>query len=68
MANQSLDQEEILVLKWAREDPNPVAKEAAARANQDAVIAAVAAVENNQIRPPAPPPEPNAKRQELTDA
>jgi hypothetical protein len=54
LANQSLDNEEVMTLKWAREDPNPVAKEAAARANADAVVAAVAAVENAALRPPPP--------------
>jgi len=58
MANQSLDHEEVVTLKWAREDPNPVAKEAAARANADAVVAAVAAVENAALRPPPPRPAP----------
>ena len=43
MDHQSLDNEEILSVRWAYEDPNPVAKQAAERANADAVVAAVKA-------------------------
>lgn len=41
MDHQSLDNEEVLKVRWAYEDPNPVAKQAAERANADAVVAAV---------------------------
>lgn len=38
MGRQSLDQGEILNVKWAHDDPNPVAKEAIEKANSDAVF------------------------------
>ena len=38
MANQELDAEEILHVKWAYDDPNPVAQDAANRADADAVV------------------------------
>lgn len=38
MGNQPLDKNEILNLKWAYDDPNPVAKDAASRADADAVM------------------------------
>ncbi len=44
MSNQGLGKGEVLNVRWARDDPNPIAKEAAARANMDAAIAAVSAV------------------------
>ena len=37
MAQQSLEHGEILNIRWAHDDPNPVAKEAIERANLDAV-------------------------------
>jgi len=43
MANQTLDHDEILDVRWAHDDPNPVAREAAKRANADAVVAAIKA-------------------------
>lgn len=39
MINQSLDQGEILDIKWAHDDPNPVAQDAIDRANRDALYA-----------------------------
>lgn len=39
MDRQSLDQEELLAVKWAHDDPNPVAKEAIEKANKDALAA-----------------------------
>jgi hypothetical protein len=39
MSHQALENKEILNVRWAYDDPNPVAKQAAERANQDAVIA-----------------------------
>ncbi|KAK8805522.1 hypothetical protein WA158_002178 [Blastocystis sp. Blastoise] len=38
MANQALDEEEVLNIRWAFDDPNPIAKEAIERANRDAYI------------------------------
>ena len=43
MKHQSLGNNEILNVRWGNEDPNPIAKEAAKRANADAVVAAVTA-------------------------
>ncbi|OWZ16018.1 Pre-mRNA-splicing factor cwc2 [Phytophthora megakarya] len=39
MANQSLQSDEVLNVRWAFDDPNPVAKEAGERADRDAIIA-----------------------------
>lgn len=39
MMNQSLDQNEILDIRWAHDDPNPVAQDAIDRANRDALFA-----------------------------
>ena len=39
MSNQSLLAEEILNIRWAHDDPNPVAKEAVARSDLDAAVA-----------------------------
>ena len=39
MGNQSLGNGEILNLRWAYDDPNPVTKRAIERANQDAISA-----------------------------
>ncbi|KAF0737510.1 hypothetical protein Ae201684P_006130 [Aphanomyces euteiches] len=39
MMSQSLEGDEILQIKWAIDDPNPVAKAAAQRADADAVVA-----------------------------
>ena len=47
MNHQSLDHEEVLNVRWAYEDPNPVAKQAAERANADAVVAALQAAAQN---------------------
>ena len=38
MANQALDGEEVLNVRWAYEDPNPIAKQAIAVANRDAFL------------------------------
>ncbi len=38
MSNQALDGKETLVVKWAHDDPNPVAKQAVARSNFDAAM------------------------------
>eukprot|EP00924_Labyrinthula_sp_SR-Ha-C_P003286 maker-scaffold_15-snap-gene-5.58-mRNA-1 protein AED:0.01 eAED:0.01 QI:99/1/1/1/1/1/2/760/424 len=41
MERQSLDNDEVLLIRWAYEDPNPVAKESVDRANADAVVTAM---------------------------
>ncbi|CCI46760.1 unnamed protein product [Albugo candida] len=43
MGNQSLGNNEVLNIRWAYDDPNPVAKQAGARADHDAIIAMVEA-------------------------
>ncbi|CAM9152796.1 unnamed protein product, partial [Ectocarpus fasciculatus] len=43
MGNQSLDQNEILCLRWAHDDPNPVAQDAINRADRDALYALMTA-------------------------
>lgn len=43
MANQALDNNEVLNIRWAMDDPNPVAAQGSARANEDAAIAAMQA-------------------------
>lgn len=48
MANQKLDGDENLNLKWAYDDPNPVAKDAIRRADADAALALL------QVGPPPP--------------
>ena len=39
MAGQNLGSDEILNIRWAHEDPNPIARKAIKRSNQDAIIA-----------------------------
>jgi len=39
MAGQSLDKGEILSIRWAFDDPNPVAQDAVDRADKDALAA-----------------------------
>jgi len=51
MDHQSLDHEEILKVRWAYDDPNPVAKQAAERANADAVVAAIRAAGTDSATP-----------------
>lgn len=41
MGNQALENDEVLNIRWAFDDPNPVAKEAANRADHDAIVAMV---------------------------
>lgn len=36
---QPLDHGEVLSLRWAHDDPNPVAKDSIARADRDALVA-----------------------------
>ena len=41
MSHQAMENKEILNVRWAYDDPNPIALQAAERANQDAIIAAL---------------------------
>eukprot|EP00753_Platysulcus_tardus_P009882 PLAT2428.1.p2 GENE.PLAT2428.1~~PLAT2428.1.p2 ORF type:complete len:510 (+),score=189.38 PLAT2428.1:34-1530(+) len=43
MDGQTMENDEILSVNWAHDDPNPVAKEAERRSNYDAMLAALAA-------------------------
>eukprot|EP01041_Mallomonas_annulata_P008801 gene8801-18209_t len=43
MTNQALDHSEILSLRWAHDDPNPVAQDSIARADKDALYALLSA-------------------------
>jgi hypothetical protein len=43
MANQNMGHSEVLNVKWAMDDPNPVAKQAKERADADLIAAALAA-------------------------
>ena len=36
---QTMDRDEILDIRWAHDDPNPVAQDAIDRANKDALFA-----------------------------
>lgn len=38
MAGQTLDEDEVLNIRWAFADPNPIAKESIVRSNRDALI------------------------------
>ena len=51
MANQALDDEEVLSLRWAYDDPNSVTKKAIQRSNQDAMFAAMRAQGVNPMQP-----------------
>lgn len=42
MTNQSLGNGEILNVRWAFDDPNPITKKAIERANQDAISTSAA--------------------------
>jgi hypothetical protein len=39
MTCQTLDKDEILSIRWAHDDPNPVAQDSIDRANKDALVA-----------------------------
>uniref|UniRef100_K3X6J4 Pre-mRNA-splicing factor cwc2 n=1 Tax=Globisporangium ultimum (strain ATCC 200006 / CBS 805.95 / DAOM BR144) TaxID=431595 RepID=K3X6J4_GLOUD len=41
MGNQALENDEVLNIRWAFDDPNPVAKAAAERSDHDAIVAMV---------------------------
>ncbi|CAE7407455.1 CWC2 [Symbiodinium microadriaticum] len=66
MANQSLDQGEILDIRWAHDDPNPVAQDAIGRADKDALFALMQAkgisMESTGFQYPAEYSLPAAKR------
>ena len=66
MANQSLDQGEILDIRWAHDDPNPVAQDAIGRADKDALFALMQAkgisLESTGFQYPAEYSLPSAKR------
>ena len=57
MQGQSLDQGEILSIRWAYDDPNPVAQDSISRADKDALTGLLAAkgVVRSSISPLFPP-------------
>jgi hypothetical protein len=69
MSNQALEQEEILNIRWAHDDPNPVAQQSAKRANEDAIVAIMEAkgVSTKEVgfQYPDNYNVPDAKRQKL---
>ena len=69
MARQQLDQGEVLNVKWAHDDPNPVAREAIERANRDAVFSILQArgisMESAQFNYPSNYAMPDQKRAKL---
>lgn len=71
MGNQSLDHDEILCLRWAHDDPNPVAQDAIDRANRDALFAIMQAkgitMEKAAFEYPLDYSVPDAKKMRLED-
>ena len=79
MAQQSLEHGEVLNIRWAHDDPNPVAKEAIERANLDAVYSILQArgINMNEAKGFVAPvdyhyqmpntTEPNPKRSRIED-
>ncbi|KAJ0402192.1 hypothetical protein P43SY_008056 [Pythium insidiosum] len=69
MGNQALDGDEVLNIRWAYDDPNPVAKKSAQRADRDAIVAMVQArgvsTEDAAFNYPEQYPMPAAKRQRI---
>jgi hypothetical protein len=69
MNGQFLDKEEILDIRWAHDDPNPVAQDAITRADKDALYALMKAkgisVENTGFQYPAEYQLPESKRLKL---
>ncbi len=71
MGNQSLDQTEILCIRWAHDDPNPVAQDSINRADRDALYALMKAkgisMDNAGFEYPAEYNLPSSKRAKLAD-
>ena len=71
MMNQSLDHDEILCLRWAHDDPNPVAQDAINRADRDALYALMTAkgisLESTGFEYPAEYSLPSTKKARLED-
>lgn len=71
MSCQALDHAEILSIRWAHDDPNPVAKDAIARADKDALVSFLTAqgisVTATGFEYPANYDVPDAKRPRLED-
>ncbi len=69
MGNQSLDQNEILCIRWAHDDPNPVAQDSINRADRDALYALLKAkgisLDNAGFEYPAEYSLPSAKKLRL---
>lgn len=71
MSNHSLDQGEILMVRWAHDDPNPIAQDSIERADKDALAALMRAkgirVDAAAFEYPAGYDLPEAKRLKLED-
>lgn len=69
MSNQSLDQSEILMVRWAHDDPNPIAQDSIERADRDALAALMRAkgirVDSAAFEYPVGYDLPDAKRLKL---
>lgn len=72
MYNQALDHGEVLSIRWAHDDPNPVAQDALARADNDALLGLLDAKGISTDPQPFDHPEdysvPQAKRPRIEDA
>jgi hypothetical protein len=71
MMGQAMDRDEILDIRWAHDDPNPVAQDAIDRANKDALFALMQAkgisVQNPGFNYPAEYELPAAKKVKIED-
>jgi hypothetical protein len=71
MGNQSLDHAEILMVRWAHDDPNPIAQDSIERADKDALAALMRAkgirVESAAFEYPMGYDLPDAKRLKLSN-
>lgn len=71
MSGQSLDGGEILVIRWAFDDPNPVAQDSIVRADKDAITSLLEnkgiSLEQAPFAYPASYQMPEAKRLRLED-
>jgi hypothetical protein len=71
MTCQALDQAEVLSIRWARDDPNPLAQEAISKADKDALAALLQAkgisIEAAPFNYPTDYQVPAAKRMRLED-
>lgn len=71
MSQQALDGEEILSIRWAHDDPNPIAKDSIDRSDRDALVALMKAkginIDQAPFQYPADYQVPASKRLKLED-